>query len=358
MRPGSPWGTAPTSRTWSPTSSAFRPTFVLAVPRVFEKVYNARQAEGPRRRQGRDLRPGRAGRDRLQRGARHPGGPGLLLRLSTRLFDRLVYGKLRAALGGRCRAAISGGAPLGARLAHFFRGIGVTIFEGYGLTETSPAAAVNLARAHPDRHGRPAAARRDHPHRRRRRDPDQGRHRLPRVLEQRGGDRRGDRRRRLVPHRRPRRARRRRLPVASPAARRRSSSPPAARTSPRPCWRTGSARTRWSASAWSSATGSRSSPPWSPSTRRRGPSGWPTHGLPATADVADAPRRRAAARRGPEGDRRGQPAVSKAEAIKVFRILPARLHRGHRRADAVAEGQAQRGARRSTPTKSPHIYHG
>jgi long-chain acyl-CoA synthetase len=72
------------------------------------------------------------------------GGPSVGLRLRHAVFDRLVYGKLRAALGGRCRNAISGGAPLGARLAHFFRGIGVTVYEGYGLTETAPAAAVNL----------------------------------------------------------------------------------------------------------------------------------------------------------------------------------------------------------------------
>ena len=76
-----------------------------------------------------------------------PGGPSLPLRMQHRLFDRLVYRKLRAALGGRCRDAISGGAPLGARLGHFFRGVGVTVLEGYGLTETSPAAAVNLVSA-------------------------------------------------------------------------------------------------------------------------------------------------------------------------------------------------------------------
>ncbi len=174
-----------------------------------------------------------------------PGGPGLGLKLKHTLFDRLVYGKLRAALGGRCNDAISGGAPLGARLAHFFRGIGVTIFEGYGLTETVAGRRRQPSRAHIriGTVGRPLPGV-THPHRRRRRDPDQGRHRLPRVLEQPGGHRRGDRRRRLVPHRRPGRARRRRLPDASPAARRRSSSPPAARTSPPPCWRTGSARTR------------------------------------------------------------------------------------------------------------------
>ena len=59
------------------------------------------------------------------------------------MFDRLVYGKLRAALGGNCHAAISGGAPLGARLGHFYRGVGLTIYEGYGLTETSAAITVN-----------------------------------------------------------------------------------------------------------------------------------------------------------------------------------------------------------------------
>jgi long-chain acyl-CoA synthetase len=75
--------------------------------------------------------------------AQDTGGPGLALRAQHALFDRLVYGKLRAALGGRCLGAISGGAPLGERLGHFFRGIGVTVFEGYGLTETTAAASVN-----------------------------------------------------------------------------------------------------------------------------------------------------------------------------------------------------------------------
>ncbi|MBV9822722.1 MAG: AMP-binding protein, partial [Actinobacteria bacterium] len=66
------------------------------------------------------------------------------LRLQHTVFDKLVYSKLRAALGGRCTAAISGGAPLGARLGHFFRGIGVTIYEGYGLTETTAGACLNV----------------------------------------------------------------------------------------------------------------------------------------------------------------------------------------------------------------------
>jgi long-chain acyl-CoA synthetase len=125
----------------------FRPTFVLAVPRVFEKVYN-----GAKQRAHADGKG--AVFDRADRVAvaysealDTPSGPGLALRLQHKLFDRLVYGRLRAAMGGRCKAAISGGAPLGARLGHFFRGAGVTVFEGYGLTETSPAAAVNLQTA-------------------------------------------------------------------------------------------------------------------------------------------------------------------------------------------------------------------
>jgi long-chain acyl-CoA synthetase len=122
---------------------AFRPTFVLAVPRVFEKVYN-----GARQRAHADGKGGIFDRAvdtavAYSEALDSPGGPGLVLRARHALFDKLVYGKLRAALGGRCDAAISGGAPLGARLAHFFRGIGVTVYEGYGLTETSPAAAVN-----------------------------------------------------------------------------------------------------------------------------------------------------------------------------------------------------------------------
>lgn len=75
--------------------------------------------------------------------AQDTGGPGIVLRAKHTVFDKLVYGKLRAALGGKCELAISGGAPLGSRLGHFYRGIGVTIYEGYGLTETTAAFAVN-----------------------------------------------------------------------------------------------------------------------------------------------------------------------------------------------------------------------
>ena len=120
----------------------FRPTFVLAVPRVFEKVYNSAKAKAEGDGKGRVFdRAARVAVDWSR--AQDTGGPGLALRAQHALFDRLVYGKLRAALGGRCLGAISGGAPLGERLGHFFRGIGVPVFEGYGLTETTAAASVN-----------------------------------------------------------------------------------------------------------------------------------------------------------------------------------------------------------------------
>jgi long-chain acyl-CoA synthetase len=121
-----------------------KPTFVLAVPRVFEKVFNsARQrahADGKGAIFDRAVDTATAWSEARDT----PGGPGALLRLRHALFDRLVYRRLRAAFGGRCTDAISGGAPLGARLAHFFRGIGITVYEGYGLTETSPAISVNV----------------------------------------------------------------------------------------------------------------------------------------------------------------------------------------------------------------------
>ncbi|MBB4961143.1 AMP-dependent synthetase/ligase [Micromonospora polyrhachis] len=127
-----------------PELQRFRPTFILSVPRVFEKVYNGArqkaQAEGKGKIFDRAEQVAVAYSEALDT----PSGPGLWLRLQHALFDRLVYRKLRDALGGRCRDAISGGAPLGARLGHFFRGIGVPVVEGYGLTETSPAAAANL----------------------------------------------------------------------------------------------------------------------------------------------------------------------------------------------------------------------
>ncbi|CAM2969194.1 AMP-dependent synthetase/ligase [Saccharomonospora xinjiangensis] len=124
----------------------FRPTFVVAVPRVFEKVYNGAKLKAHSGGKGKIFDAAEATAVAYSQ-AQDTGRTGLGLRLKHAVFDKLVYSKLRAALGGRCIAAVSGGAPLGARLAHFFRGIGVPVFEGYGLTETSAAANVNTVEA-------------------------------------------------------------------------------------------------------------------------------------------------------------------------------------------------------------------
>jgi long-chain acyl-CoA synthetase len=120
---------------------SFRPTFVVAVPRVFEKVYNSAKQKAHADGKGKIFDAAEATAVAYSE-AQQNGGGGVGLRLKHALFDRIVYTKLRAALGGRCIAAVSGGAPLGERLAHFFRGVGVPVFEGYGLTETSAAACV------------------------------------------------------------------------------------------------------------------------------------------------------------------------------------------------------------------------
>jgi long-chain acyl-CoA synthetase len=121
----------------------FRPTLILSVPRVFEKVYNSAKQKAHAAGKGKIFDAAEATAVAWSK-AQDTGGPDLGLKLKHALFDRLVYGKLRAVLGGRCTAAISGGAPLGARLGHFFRGIGITVYEGYGLTETSAGVTLGL----------------------------------------------------------------------------------------------------------------------------------------------------------------------------------------------------------------------
>jgi long-chain acyl-CoA synthetase len=129
--------------------SSFGPAFILAVPRVFEKVYNGAELQASDSKiKGRIFRAATEtaiewSKTLGSEGRPAPGAQGLRLRLAHGLFDRLVYSKLRAATGGRVRYAVSGGGPLGERLGHFFRGTGITILEGYGLTETSAAATVN-----------------------------------------------------------------------------------------------------------------------------------------------------------------------------------------------------------------------
>jgi long-chain acyl-CoA synthetase len=125
-----------------PMFAVFKPTVVVSVPRVFEKVYNTAAQNAANDGKGRIFAlAAQTAVDWSQAADR--GGPGLLLRAKHAVFDRLVYHKLRAALGGDCSASISGGGPLGERLGHFYRGVGLTVYEGYGLTETSAAITVN-----------------------------------------------------------------------------------------------------------------------------------------------------------------------------------------------------------------------
>ncbi|NYG58026.1 long-chain acyl-CoA synthetase [Nocardioides daedukensis] len=121
----------------------FQPTFILAVPRVFEKVFNTASQKAAADGKGKIF--GKAADTAIAWShAMDNGRIPLRLKAKHALFDKLVYGKLRAALGGNCAYAVSGGAPLGERLGHFYRGIGVTVLEGYGLTETTAALTVNL----------------------------------------------------------------------------------------------------------------------------------------------------------------------------------------------------------------------
>jgi long-chain acyl-CoA synthetase len=125
-----------------PGLASFQPTFLLAVPRVFEKVYNSAQQKAVADGKGKIFDT--AAQVAIDYSiSLDEGGPGLMLKLKHAVFDRLVYGKLRHAMGGILRWALSGRAPLGSRLGHFFRGINVVILEGYGLTETSAATTVN-----------------------------------------------------------------------------------------------------------------------------------------------------------------------------------------------------------------------
>jgi len=126
-----------------PQLATFRPTFILAVPRVFEKVFNTASQRATADGKGKIFDRAAEVAITYSR-ALDSGRVPLRVRAQHALFSRLVYGKLRSALGGRCEFAVSGGAPLGDRLGHFYRGIGVTVLEGYGLTETTAALTVNL----------------------------------------------------------------------------------------------------------------------------------------------------------------------------------------------------------------------
>ena len=126
-----------------PSMGSFKPTFLLAVPRVFEKVYNSSEQKAEAGGKGKIFRKA-ADVAIAHSKAVDAGHVPLGLKIQFALFDRLVLSKIRAALGGQAAYAVSGSAPLGLRLGHFYRSLGLTILEGYGLTETTAPVSVNV----------------------------------------------------------------------------------------------------------------------------------------------------------------------------------------------------------------------
>ena len=127
---------------------SFKPTFLLAVPRVFEKVFNGSAAKAHEASPVKGKIFDRAAATAIAYSeALDHGHVSKGLSIKHGLFDKLVYSKLRHAMGGRVTHAISGGAALGSRLGHFYRGIGLIILEGYGLTETTAGSTLNLPSA-------------------------------------------------------------------------------------------------------------------------------------------------------------------------------------------------------------------
>ncbi|WP_285036147.1 long-chain fatty acid--CoA ligase [Plantibacter sp. ME-Dv--P-095] len=137
-------GHQPDTKQLLPSLGTFKPTFLLAVPRVFEKVYNSSEQKAEAGGKGKIFRAA-AETGIAYSKALESGTVPLGLKLKFRVLDRLVLSKIRTAMGGRVRYAVSGSAPLGPRLGHFFHALGIVILEGYGLTETTAPATVNLA---------------------------------------------------------------------------------------------------------------------------------------------------------------------------------------------------------------------
>ena len=125
------------------TFEKFKPEFILAVPRVFEKVYNSAEQKAEAGGKGEIFRKAAAVAVAWSEALDTKKGPSTKLALQHFVFDKLVYKKIRAAMGGKLQYVISGGAPLGTRLGHFFRAIGVIVLEGYGLTETTAPATIS-----------------------------------------------------------------------------------------------------------------------------------------------------------------------------------------------------------------------
>ena len=139
---GSRLGHSPSVANLLDDLASFKPTYLLAVPRVFEKIYNGAEAKAQSEHKGWIF--ARAARTAIAYSrVQDAGGAGPWLRAKHALYDRLVYSKLRTATGDRLYGTVSGGAPLGDRLGHFFRGAGIPVIEGWGLTETTAPVSVN-----------------------------------------------------------------------------------------------------------------------------------------------------------------------------------------------------------------------
>ncbi|MEV0584683.1 AMP-dependent synthetase/ligase [Nonomuraea sp. NPDC050310] len=126
----------PNMKNVAPDLASFQPSFLLGVPRVFEKVYNGAEQKATADGKGKIFAKAAEVAIAHSRDGSH--------RFLHWVFDKLVYGKLRAATGGRLTAAVCGGSALGERLGHFFRGVGIEVYEGYGLTETTAPCSVNM----------------------------------------------------------------------------------------------------------------------------------------------------------------------------------------------------------------------
>jgi long-chain acyl-CoA synthetase len=136
-------GHQPDTKQLLPSLASFKPTFLLAVPRVFEKVYNSSEQKAEAGGKGNIFRL--AARTAIAYSkALDEGKVSLGLKIQFALLDRLVLSKLRAALGGNVAYAISGSAPLGLRLGHFYRALGMRVLEGYGLTETTAPVTIGV----------------------------------------------------------------------------------------------------------------------------------------------------------------------------------------------------------------------
>jgi len=144
MYSGNIIGYSPDTKNLVADMQSFKPTYILAVPRVFEKIYNAADAKAGHGVKLRLFRHYAKVAITYSRALDKPGGPSAQLKAQHAIGDKLVYQQIKEITGGHLRYTISGGAPLGERLGHFFRGAGITVFEGYGLTETSAPTCVNV----------------------------------------------------------------------------------------------------------------------------------------------------------------------------------------------------------------------